>query len=66
MEPKNRVDSYTYRKEKFPNVREARIKKVIFVGPQIRELMNDKNSEGNVNVVKNSHLIQSFGGVICP
>ena len=31
-----------YLKNKFPNVSDAKIKEDIFIGPQIRELMQDK------------------------
>jgi len=33
---------FQYVWSKFPNVSDAEIKEVIFIGPQIRELMQDK------------------------
>jgi len=34
---------------KFPNVSDAKIKEDIFIGPQIRELMQDKQFDENLN-----------------
>jgi len=33
---------FEYLREKFPNVRDAKIEEGIFIGPQIRELMQGK------------------------
>jgi hypothetical protein len=33
---------FEYVRNKFPNVSEAKVKEGIFIGPQIRELMQDK------------------------
>ena len=40
---------FSYLKKKFPRLSEAKIKEGIFVGPQIRELMKDKNLEEKLN-----------------
>ena len=47
MDREGRV--FTYLREKFPLISEAKIKKGIFVGPQIRELMSDQNSDQLLN-----------------
>ena len=39
------TDAFKYLIQKFPQVSEAKIKEGIFVGPQIRELLNDDNFE---------------------
>jgi hypothetical protein len=36
------VRGFQYVRNKFPNVSEAKIKEGIFIGPRIRELMQDK------------------------
>ena len=38
-----------YVRNKFPNVSDAKIKEVIFTGPQIRELMQDKQFDEDLN-----------------
>jgi len=38
-----------YLRNKFPNVSDAKIKECIFVGPQIRELMQDKQFEEDLS-----------------
>ena len=40
---------FTYIKNKFPRVSDAKIKEGIFVGPQIRELMKDQNFDEELN-----------------
>ena len=40
---------FKYLKNKFPNVSDAKIKEGIFVGPQIRELMQDKQFDEDLN-----------------
>jgi hypothetical protein len=38
---------------KFPNVSEAKIEACIFIGPQIRELMQDKQFDEDLNETEN-------------
>ena len=40
---------FQYVRNKFPNVSDAKIKEVIFVGPQIREMMKDKQFDEDRN-----------------
>jgi hypothetical protein len=40
---------FTYVRNKFPNVSDAKIKEGIFLGPQIGEVMQDKQFEEDVN-----------------
>ncbi|GBP26486.1 hypothetical protein EVAR_85988_1 [Eumeta japonica] len=40
---------FQYLKTKFPRISDAKMKEGIFVGPQIRELMNDSNFESTLN-----------------
>jgi len=40
---------FEYVMNKFPNVSDAKIKDGIFIGPQIRELMQDKHFEEDLN-----------------
>ena len=40
---------FEYVSNNFPNVSDAKIKEVIFIGPQIRELMQDKQFEEDLN-----------------
>ena len=35
---------FKYVRDKFPNMSDAKIKEGIFIGPQIRELMQEKSS----------------------
>jgi len=41
-------------RNKFPNVNDAKIKEVIFIGPQIRELMQDNQFDEDVNETERS------------
>jgi hypothetical protein len=41
---------FEYMRNKFPNVSDAKIKEGIFIGPQIRELMQDKQFDEDQNV----------------
>ena len=43
-----------YVRKKFPNVRDAKIKEGIFIGPQIRELMQDKQFDEGQNDTERS------------
>lgn len=43
---------FLYLKQKFPRVSEAKIKEVIFVGPQIREVMTDGEFDNFLNEVE--------------
>ena len=40
---------FQFLKNKFPNISDAKIKEGIFVGPQIRKLMNDPAFEESLN-----------------
>ena len=40
---------FEYVRNKFPNVSNAKIKEGIFIGPQIRELMQDKQFDEDLN-----------------
>jgi len=40
---------FEYVMDKFPNVSDAKIKECIFIGPQIRELMQDKQFDEDLN-----------------
>jgi len=40
---------FDYVRNKFPNVSDAKIKEGIFIGPQIRELMQDKRFDEDLN-----------------
>ena len=43
---------FEYVRNKFPNVTDAKIKEHIFIGPQIRELMQDKQFDEDLNVTE--------------
>jgi len=43
------VREFEYLRNKFPNVSDAKIKEGIFIGPQIRKLMQDKQFDEDVN-----------------
>ena len=43
------VCGFEYVKNKFPNVSDAKIKEGIFIGPQIRELTQDKQFDEDLN-----------------
>ena len=45
-------EGFTYLKNKFPKVSEAKIKEGIFVGPQIRELMRDHEFDEKLNDIE--------------
>jgi hypothetical protein len=40
---------FQYVRNKFPNVSDAKIKEGMFIGPQIRELMQDKQFDEDLN-----------------
>jgi len=40
---------FEYLRNQFPNVSDAKIKEGIFIGPQIRELMQDKQFDEDLN-----------------
>ena len=40
---------FEYVRNKFPNVSDAKIKEGIFIGPQIRELMQDNKFDEDLN-----------------
>ena len=40
---------FQYERNKFPNVNDAKIKEGIFIGPQIRQLMQDKQFDEDLN-----------------
>jgi len=41
--------AFQYVRNKFPNVSDAKIMECIFIGPQIRELMQDKQFDEELN-----------------
>ena len=41
--------------DEFPNVSDAKIKEGIFIGSQIRELMQDKQFDEDLNEMKEMH-----------
>jgi len=47
---------FEYMRNKFPNVRDAKIKEDIFIGSQIRELMQDKHFDENRIVTERMHV----------
>jgi hypothetical protein len=54
---------FMYLKHKFPRLSDAKIKEGIFVGPQIRELINDEQFETQLNEVGKSAW-QAFKNVM--
>ena len=46
---------FQYVRNKFPNVSDAKIKEGIFIGPQIRELMQDTQFDENLNETEKMH-----------
>jgi hypothetical protein len=49
---------FEYVRNKFPNVTDVKIKEGIFIGPQIRELMQDKLFDEDMNETdRNAWLI---------
>ena len=53
---------FEYVKNTFPNVSDAKIKEGIFIGPQIRELMQDKQFDEDLNETERStwFLLRGF------
>ena len=43
-------DGFKYLQTKFPRISDAKIKEGIFVGPQIREVLNDEEFADNLNM----------------
>ena len=48
---------FEYLRNKFPNVSDAKIKEDIFIGPQIRELMQDKRLDEDLNETERNELL---------
>ena len=46
---------FQYLRNKFPNVSDAKIKDGIFIGPEIRELMQDKQLDEVLNETERNH-----------
>ena len=46
---------FEYVRNKFPNVSDAKIKEGIFIWPQIRELMQDRQFDDDLNETKEMH-----------
>ena len=46
---------FEFVRNKFPNVSDAKIKEGIFIGPQIRELMQDTQFDENLNETEKMH-----------
>ena len=57
------VAGFHYLKEKFPRVSDSKIKEGIFVGPQIRALIRDGNSEDLLSQIEKSAW-KSFKSVV--
>jgi len=53
---------FEYLRNNFPNVSDAKIKEDIFIGPQIRELMQDKQFDEDLNETERNALL-SFKGI---
>jgi len=53
---------FQYVRNKFPNVSDAKIKEGIFIGPQIRELMQDKQFDADLNGTERNAWL-SFKGI---
>jgi len=53
---------FEYVRNKFPNVSDAKIKDGIFIGPQIRELMQDKQFDEDLDETEKMHgcLLRGF------
>ena len=49
-------------RNKFPNVSDAKIKECIFIGTQIRELMQAKEFDEDLNETKKYMVCKSFSG----
>jgi len=47
---------WKYLRNTFPNVSDAKIKEGIFIGPQIRELMRDKQLDEDLKEMRGCHL----------
>jgi len=43
---------FEYVRNKFPNVNDAKIKEGIFIGPQIREMMQDEQFDEDLNEIE--------------
>jgi hypothetical protein len=54
-------------RNKFPNVRDAKIEQGIFIEPQIRELMQDKQFDENLIVTERMHVchLRGFARTSC-
>jgi len=46
---------FEYVRNKFPNVSDAKIKESTIIGPQIRELMEDKQFDEDINQTEKMH-----------
>jgi len=42
-------EGFGYARQKFPKISEAKLKKGVFVGPQIKQLFKDKDFSTNLN-----------------
>ena len=52
---------FQYVRNKFPNVSDAKIKEGIFIGPQIRELTQDKQFDEDLNETeRNASSLEKF------
>jgi hypothetical protein len=54
-------------RNKFPNVRDEKIKEGIFIGTQIRELMQDKQFDENLIATERMHVchLRGFARTSC-
>ena len=57
-------DAFVYLKSKFPIVSDAKVEEGIFIGAQIRSLMDDEHYKGLLNPLKNAPW-QSFKNICC-
>ena len=48
---------FEFTRKKFPNVSDAKIKEGIYIGPQIRELMQDKQFDEGLNVTERNECL---------
>jgi len=53
---------FEYVRNKFPNASDAKIKEGIFIGPQIRELMQEKQFNEDLNETKKGMICKDFLG----
>jgi len=55
---------FEYLRSKFPNVNVAKIKESIFIGPQVRELMQDEQFDEDLNETERICLLRGFTRIL--